>query len=488
MSSPAVWQIESQQPTVRVAPRARDSYGPDAGFLCSSYGLTPDPWQQLVLDDWLARKGGQWASLTIGLAVPRQNGKNGIIEMREVFGMVGRGEKILHTAHEVKTAQKAFKRLKHFFGNEKNDPGAKFPELNALVEDVRNTNGQEGIFLKNGGSVEIVARSKNSGRGFTVDTLIFDEAQEMDEEDLEALLPTTSAAPKRDPQWIYTGTPPGPKASGAVFTDKRAEALGGKSHRLAWHEWSVSGEVDLDDRRLWYLTNPAMGRRLSIDVAAGERTNLSDDGFARERLGAWEEASSSHVINPDDWARCADAASLPASRFVLAIDVDPEQARGSVAFAGLRADGLVHVELDEQRQGTGWIAAYVADRCARNNIAAVVVDERSPAAALLDELKRRKVRRLVTTRSGDMASACAQFYQATVEGQLRHTDQPQLTSALMVARKRPLEDRWAWNRKSADADITPVVAATLAAWGAQTTKVRGGTAEGDKRGRRVVTW
>jgi hypothetical protein len=65
--------------------------------------------------------------------VPRQNGKNALIEVRELFGMVGRGEKFLHTAHEVKTARKAFKRLQHFFGTKPDDPGAKFPELNALV-------------------------------------------------------------------------------------------------------------------------------------------------------------------------------------------------------------------------------------------------------------------------------------------------------------------------------------------------------------------
>ena len=37
--------------------------------------------------------------------------------------------------------------------------------------------------------------------------------------------------------------------------------------------------------------------------------------------------------------------------------------------------------------------------------------------------------------------------------------------ALSVARKRPLAGGWAWNRKDATSDITPVVAATLALWG-----------------------
>ena len=87
-----------------------------------------------------------------------------------------------------------------------------------------------------------------------------------------------------------------------------------------------------------------------------------------------------------------------------------------------------------------------------------------------------------------MATACAQFYQRATEDGLRHTDQPQLSVALASARKRSLGDRWAWNRKTVDADITPIVAVTLAAWGVKTDKVRGGAPAGERKGRRVVTW
>lgn len=66
-----------------------------------------------------------------------------------------------------------------------------------------------------------------------------------------------------------------------------------------------------------------------------------------------------------------------------------------------------------------------------------------------------------------MAIACGKFFDAVMESKLRHTDQPQLNVALSVARKRPLAGAWAWNRKDAGSDITPIVSATLALWGAQ---------------------
>lgn len=475
-------------PRVRLAPAAVDGYGDLAGQFAGSYGLTPDDWQQLILDDWLAVAGGRWASLTCGLSVPRQNGKNGVLEMRELFGMVGRGEKFLHTAHEVKTARKHFTRLKHFFGKKVNDESAKYPELNARVVELRNVNGQEAIVLDNGGSVEIVARSQGSGRGFTVDVIVCDEAQDMCDDDLEALLSTSSAAPSGDPQWIYTGTPPGPKASGEVFSRIREEALGGKARRHCWHEWSCEPDADLDSHEEWRRANPALGTRLLFEVVEGERTNLSDEGFSRERLGMWAGSTVKAVIHADTWKLRADMESVAVDRKVLALDVNPEQTRAAVSLAGKRADGLSHVELWEQRDGTGWLVPFVTDLWVTHaDLIGVVVDEASPAASMIGALRDAKVNVVVMT-TADVKAACGGFYDAVMNDTMRHTGQPQLASSLAGARKRALGDRWAWNRKNAASDITPIVSATNAVWavGASKVKARRRRSEAHKSGRVLV--
>src|SRR5690625_3975899 len=204
-----------------VPPFATDEEAEEAAFLSSSYGLTPDGWQMVPIRGLLARReDGKFAAARVGVSVPRQNGKNAILEVRELFGIVVLGEKILHTAHEVKTARKAFLRLISFFENTR-----EFPELASMVKEIRRTNGQEAIILHNGGSVEFVARTKSSGRGFTVDVLVFDEAQELTDEILAALLPTISAAPLGNPQQIYAGTPPSGNMAGEVFTRIRNAAL-----------------------------------------------------------------------------------------------------------------------------------------------------------------------------------------------------------------------------------------------------------------------
>src|SRR5699024_3149953 len=124
----------------------------------------------------------------------RQNGKNAVVEILELYALTILGFRVLHTAHEVKTARKAFLRLASFFENDRERP-----DLAGMVKSIRQANGQEQIFLTNGGSVEFIARSKNSGRGFTVDMLVCDEAQECPEEAQAALLPTFPAAPSGDP-------------------------------------------------------------------------------------------------------------------------------------------------------------------------------------------------------------------------------------------------------------------------------------------------
>ena len=466
MSSRSASKVE-RSPRVRVSPKWSETHGDLAVMLSSGYGLVADEWQSGILDDWLAvRADGKWTSSRCGLSVPRQNGKNAALEIVELFKMVGLGRKILHTAHEVKTARKAFLRLCSFFENER-----QYPELFALVKDIRRTNGQEAILLTNGGGVEFIARSKGSGRGFTVDDLVMDEAQELDDFVYAALVPTISAAPSGNPQQIITGTPPGPKDQGEVFTRVRTDALSGKSSRTSWHEWSADTGDDFDDPTIWAAANPALGIRLGLETVADERAAMDDETFARERLGMWAGASGMAVIDAESWAQIADVSSLAIDRLALAVDVSPDRTVASVALAGQREDGRWHVELDEQRAGVGWLANYIVTRCERNNVRAVVIDQASAAASIIDDLMKRKIN-VTTTDSRKMAAACGQFYDGVMDQWLVHTDQPQVNYALSMARKRPLEASWAWNRKNAQSDITPLVAVTLALWGAQNSTVK----------------
>lgn len=464
-----------QTPRIRVAPSETylDTFGPEAVAFAAKYGLVADPWQALILDDWLAfRLDGKWACSRCGLSVPRQNGKNGVIEVRELFGMVELGEKILHTAHEVKTARKAFKRLKHFFGEQVNDPKAQFPELNALVVELRNTNGQEAIVLSNGGSIEFVSRSKGSARGFTVDIVVMDEAQELSDDALEALGPTTRSAPLKNRQFIYTGTPPGPKNNGEVFTRHRTLTMEGRQLRALWAEWSCADGVDYDDVHAQAQANPAAGGRLEFETIAEDRGTFSDEGFARECLGMWSAAATHSPIDMVTWAN--DAIDFDSLSYVewhsqidsmptLAIDVAPDNETSSVSAAGRRIDGMPMVEMLENRAGMGWVVEYVKAVYRKQKFRGVVIDGQSPAAPLIEPLETAGIP-VIVTGAQYMGTSCANFYRKAMSGEMVHLDQPTLNTAVADARKRNIgaEGLWGWNRKNTTVDITPLVSGTLA--------------------------
>lgn len=464
MSSALAAVVGAQRPAAEHVPPAPETDADDAAFFASAYGLVPDDWQLHVLEAWLGHDNGRLTAARCGLAVPRQNGKNALIEIIELFKMVEQSRRILHTAHEVKTARKAFARLKYFFGDRVSDPAAQYPELNNLVREVRNTNGQEAIVLHNGGQVEFIARSKSSGRGFTVDDLIMDEAQELSEDALAALRPTISASP--NPQIIFTGTPPGPTAVGEVFTRQRSNGLSGKDNRLCWMEWRADLDADPDDPTSVAKANPALGIRLLWDTIADERADMSEDTFARERLGLWETQASLQVVNPAWWEAAKDINSKPVDPVAFAADITPDRQRGTISLAARRADGLLHIETVHNDRGTGWIVPRLIELTAKWKPCAVVLDPGSPAGSLIAELQEAGVEPLLTS-TRDVGQACGAFFDLVRDNKLRHMDDPKLNLALGSARKRPLGDSgaWAWHRKDSATDITPLVAATLALHG-----------------------
>ena len=131
----------SQEPRIRVEPRRKSSDGEDAALLMEAYGCKLDPWQEQIINCWLGKNAkGEYTVTSAGLAMPRQNGKNICLEAREFFGMVINGEKILHTAHQVRTAKRSFRRLVRFFTDKRH------PEVMKMVSKIRYTNGEESVF------------------------------------------------------------------------------------------------------------------------------------------------------------------------------------------------------------------------------------------------------------------------------------------------------------------------------------------------------
>jgi hypothetical protein len=471
-------------PRVRWAPvKPKTSDAEDAIFLCSAYGLIPDGWQEPILRDWVSRRAnGKWCYGKCGLAVPRQNGKNGVIEMRELWGMVELGEAFLHAAHEVKTTRKAFKRLKHFFGSKADDPDAKFPELNALVAEVRSTNGQEAIFLKDvydedgrwvrkGGSIEFVARSNGSGRGYTVDVLVLDEAQHLDDDELEAIRSAVSSAPLGNPQVIYAGTPPDRDKGelGVVWIRIRSGA--GKDKRLCWTEYGApDGPMpDIDDIDLLYATNPALELRhgngafgLTMDVVRDERGDLSEQGYARERYGWWGNPNVRRrgVLDMDRWGQLKVAGDSIPTRGLIVVDCSPDLEWTSI---GLAADGPTGKVLVLVNRIEGTVGAVGRVLELQEDLGEVLEVALTPQAKLLSaKLTKAGVEHKLLT-SADVGAGCTAFQVMVKQGTAVHVGQQELNDAVQNAITRYVAGVQVWDRRDVSVDISALVSGSTAA-------------------------
>lgn len=464
---PSVRLLGDQRPRLWSVPSgAVSSEGQRAVDLAAEAGLELDDWQQFVLRESLNRTEewpeGRWSAFEVGLIVGRQNGKGTILEARELAGLFLLGERlILHSAHEFKTAAEAFRRIESLISGNRS--------FRREVSRIRTQTGAEAIELRNGARLRFVARSSGSGRGFSGDLVILDEAQKLDDKAMAALLPTLSARP--DPQLWYTAS--AGDLQSIQLGRIRDRGLTGNDPSLAFFEWSAEHADDPADPVTWARANPGLGIRIDQDYIARERAALSSEAFERERLSIGQYPSDRDgwlVISEADWISLADPQSQPEDPVAFAIAVDGSAMRkGAIAAAGMRADGLLHCELADYRPGTSWIVPRLAEMWRNHAGAVVIVDAAGHESSLIAPLEAAGVP-VTKPRVRDVAAAFGYFYDAVTDAKsLRHLGQPQLDAAVAAAVTRDVGDAGrSWGRRVASGDISPLVAATLACWGAST--------------------
>ena len=463
----------SQEPRIRVEPGRVKTDGEDAALLMSEYGYELDVWQKSVLDCWLGMdESGRYNVTSAGLSLPRQNGKNVCLEAREFFGLVINGEKILHTAHQVRTSKKSFRRLAAMFTDKRH------PEVTDIVRTIRYTNGEECIELDNGGSIEFSARSRQAARGFDgISLVVYDEAQELTDDQVEAIMATLSASQTGNRQIIYTGTPPYPGCPGVVFRRRRMICTTDPGTHDAWHEWSVSADnikdINPADRDLWYMTNPALGVRLSEEFTAEEQRSMSADGFARERLGWWMpifENPQDIAIPAAAWNACASGEEKPAGKTAYGVKFTADGSEVVLCGAVCPAEGPARISMIERQstgQGIRWLANWLNQRA--DKACCVVIDGRNGVDVLVERISDtwRMKGSVVRPTARDMVAAASQVVNEINEHTVTWYDkQLALSESATSSIKRPIAGGWGFGGDNS----APIEAAALALWGCRTSK------------------
>ena len=455
--------LGSQEPCVRIAPVYNETDGLDAERILKSGGLILDPWQSLVLCDWMALdRSGKWLCRTCGGSVPRQNGKTGVVEARAEAGMILYNEQVIYTAHLQKTATETFEEMASFFDT---------PKLRKFLKDIKTALGREQIILKSGARVKFLARTRNGGRGQHGDLLIFDEAQELSIEAQASFIPAISAS--INPQAVYVGTPPDPSADGTVFRGIRSKAIDGKTNSTAWFEYSVEEIGDVTNRDRWAETNPALGRRILQTTIEGELEQMPADTFARERLGWWTpvvEHKVEYAIPKDTWDACKSTEPKPEGKTAYGVKFSADGSMVALCGAVIPDSGPARISLIDMRptgHGIRWLADWLNDRY--NKACCVVIDGRNGVDVLVERISDtwRMKGSVVRPSTKDMIAATGTLMDALAEQSVTwFWQQGTLEESAITSVKRPLGGGWGFGGDNS----IPIEAASLALWGAQNSK------------------
>lgn len=451
-------RIGNQYPTQSVFLPFTETLYQEAIETYEKSGRTAQEWQiELSENIFAVNEEGLWTHTKFGYSLPRRNGKNEVVAIREIQGLLA-GEQILHTAHRTTASHNGWKRLCKIL----DEAGIEYKALKAT--------GRELIELeKTGGRIEFRTRTSSGGLGEGFDLLVIDEAQEYTNDQESTLKYTVTDS--KNPQTLFCGTPPTPLSSGTVFVDFRNNALARKVENAGWAEWGVEDESDIYDRELWYLCNPSLGtifteRSLNDEIG----TDIID--FNIQRLGLWLKYNQKSAISENEW-RELKVNMLPVLKGPLFVGIKygNDGANVSMSIAVRTLSGKIFIEsIDCQsiRTGNQWIINFLK----KAEVTSVAVDGASGQSILDQEMKDFKLKPPILPTVKEVINANALWEQGIYQHTICHSNQPSLKNIVINCDKRNIGSSGGFGYKSQfdDMDISLMDSALLAYWACNNSK------------------
>ena len=472
-------RLGNQVPRVCNVPSYTSTDGDEVNDFMRQIGRPGDEWQErIMLDAHGIRDDGLWSAFELLVLVSRQNGKGWIAEAIELAGLfLFKEPLILHSAHQFKTSTAHFRKLQQLIDAS--------DWMTKRVKAISRSKGDESIELTQsagGGRLHFVARTLGSGRGLTGSKNVFDEAYALTVGQYAAQTPTLSTIP--NPQIIYTSTPPdddtGPMPEDAMLPSVRKRGLRG-GERIAMYEWSPPKGFDRTDPAVWYDCNPTLGDRIKEWFLAQQLQAFTEAGrpekFDTEHLGLWQEKEDRgwFAFRELDWKMAQDPDTKNVGRPAYCVEVSRDLSMISLGAAGVREDGLRHLELvDRFPADTGKLIGQLKKRIKSFEPCAIVVDPDSPAGYLIDDIEKHCEIEVVRPPGREVAAACGSMYVG-VSGQnaeardIRIRPHSALDAAARGADWKDRGNAKIFDRRNDDGpDVAPLMAVTLADYGYRT--------------------
>lgn len=374
--------IGRQTPTFEISHEGYEGYSiynETINDFLESCGIFLFQWQKRLLDKWLTRGVDGWMYAVIALSVARRNGKSELLIAYIFVKTVLYKEKTAYTSYHTSSMNSIFKRvrelisapnkygrfLRTFFdlpfkkGNVYSGPG------------ILTGKGGEMIVSKDGGECVFWTRGGGAGRGSGFDNMIFDEAQELEQKEVAALVPT---ADSNNPQIFYVGTPEAIISTSVVFSQTRADIISGVYENSYYAEWACKKIENKYNKRAWYNSNPSLGLLSTGRGGLSEKTIqsrfvLSDEQFAVEVLGYWKKQTADSVIDINTWnyLESEEPEPTPTEKIALGVRFSLDGQTFSVSIASQDIDRRTFVEVLADGKTEGIVTDNVSNELEEPN-------------------------------------------------------------------------------------------------------------------------
>jgi hypothetical protein len=459
-------RTRSEAPPRWATPRTdRPTYGGRLAAISKALGTPFHPWQQQVADVALEYdpETGLLAYREVIVTVQRQTGKTTLIFSAELDRCIHSEEwgGRQRVAYSAQTGWDARKKL-----IEDQVEVLEDSPLLGFVSRVLKGTGNESILFKTGASIVLASSSKAAGHGKTLDLGIVDEAfKDIDDRREGAMVPAMKT--RRNAQ-LWVASTAGTDES--IYLQRkvrmgRAAVEEGSTEDIAYFEWSVPTDeereeqglepLDIDDPEVWYSYIPAMDEVAEASMRHARKT-MSESEFRRAFLNQWTQLATDRTIPAENWDAVCDPNVKPQNPVRLCLEVTEDRSSGSLGASGNNSVGELVKSFDGMSK--------VVDDCARvakDQRASILIDATGPAISFADRLTAKGVK-VQRVTGPEAAIASAATFDAIIDRTISVRSSHLFDIAAAAARKKPVGDRFVWSRTASAADVTPLIALTIA--------------------------
>jgi hypothetical protein len=386
--------------------------------------------------------------------VPRQSGKSLALACITIEALLREPELVgVYVAQSRGSGARRLQGIGSLLVRSGLDPGAK----------VTMGVGNERIKFSNGSVMYVESPNADSIHGDSLDKAVLDEVFAISPIVLTAVTPAMAARPKAQLWMISTA---GTLADSVLLNERREAGRDNPNGAMAFVEYSLEDGASPYDMEAMRRCHPGLGHTTTEKHLLAEQSILSPGQYLRA-YGNISTSQEHEAIPMELWEESAQALAIP-DGIVLAVEVTDWGTSVAAAFeteTGFHADVVDHQEGSE----AAWAAERVEELARRFHASAIVVDTSGPAGALRPQLQRITEERaipLLARTSRSRAQGDVWLMEQLRKRRLTHNDLAPLEEAVRKVGTEPSSDLWRFSRKRAIVDVSPIIALSLAAFGA----------------------